>query len=79
MPFLPLSLVFALFLYSAFYFSLAIPLEGDDGVLYRFSPTSSNETDELVAWAEVRYRRGARLWLAFILHTHSCVIGIYGK
>ena len=69
MPFLHLHLVTALFLCSSFYLSLAIPLEGDDGVLYRFSPTSSNETDELVAWAEVRYRRGARLWLAFILHT----------
>ena len=69
MPILPLPLAFALFLYSAFYFSLAIALEGGNGILYRFSPTSSNETDELLAWAEVRYRRGARRWLAFILRT----------
>jgi hypothetical protein len=69
MPFLPLPLAFALFLFSAFYFSLAIPLEDGSGILYRFSPTSSNETDELLAWAEVRYRRGARHWLAFILRT----------
>ena len=70
---LPLPLVFALFLYSALYFSLAIPLEGGNGILYRFSPTSSNETDELLAWAEVRYRRGAQpfflssFWLALTL------------
>lgn len=69
MPFLSRSLVFALFLYSAFYFSLAIPLEDENGILYRFSPTSSNDTDELLAWAEVRYRHGARLSLAFILRT----------
>jgi hypothetical protein len=56
MAFLQLPLVLGLFLYSAFYFSLAIPSGGDNGVLYRFSPTSSNETDELLAWAEVRYR-----------------------
>jgi hypothetical protein len=69
MPFLPLPLAFSLFLCSAFYFSLAVPLEDGNGILYRFSPTSINETDELLAWAEVRYRRGARRWLAFIPRT----------
>lgn len=54
MPFLPLPLAFSLFLCSAFYFSLAVPLEDGNGILYRFSPTSINETDELLAWAELR-------------------------
>jgi hypothetical protein len=66
MPFLSLQLAFALFLYSAFYFSLAIPLDGDKGILYRFSPTSGNETDELLAWAEVSYRRGAQCFFFFL-------------
>ncbi|KAH9050170.1 hypothetical protein EDB84DRAFT_1555529 [Lactarius hengduanensis] len=54
MPSLPPRLALVLFLYSAVFFSLAIPLGGDNGLLYRFSPTSSNETDQLLAWAELR-------------------------
>ena len=70
MPFLPLHLVTALFLCSSFYLSLAIPLEGDNGILYRFSPTSGNETDELLAWAEVSYRRDAQCF-PFRFSVHS--------
>lgn len=54
MPSLPPRLALVLFLYSAVFFSLAIPLGGDNGLLYRFSPTSGNETDQLLAWAELR-------------------------
>ncbi len=64
MPFLPLPLAFILILYSAVCFSLAIPFGGDNGLLYRFSPASSNETDELLAWAEVRYRLSRATFLS---------------
>jgi hypothetical protein len=51
---LSLLLAFTLLHYSPALRSWAIPLESDGGVLYRFSPTSSNETEELLGWAEVR-------------------------
>ncbi|KAH9975486.1 hypothetical protein BGW80DRAFT_1251030 [Lactifluus volemus] len=51
---LSLSLAFTLLYYSSALRSWAIPLESDGGILYRFSPTSSNETEELLAWAELR-------------------------
>ena len=44
---------FALLFYTAI-LSWAIPLDDDSGILYRFSPASSNETEELLSWAEVR-------------------------
>ena len=65
MAFLSLPLALAVFLYSTVYFSLALPLSGDNGILYRFSPTSSNETDELLAWAEVRHRPSRAMFFFF--------------
>ncbi|KAI0300500.1 hypothetical protein B0F90DRAFT_1846663 [Multifurca ochricompacta] len=47
LPLLPLLFTFLIY-------SRAIPLKPENGILYRFSPTSSNETDELLAWAELR-------------------------
>ena len=44
----------SLLFYTAVLFSWAIPLDDDSGILYRFSPSSSNETKELLSWAEVR-------------------------
>ena len=49
-------LAFTLLFYTAVLFSWAIPLDDDSGILYRFSPASSNETEELLSWAEVRLR-----------------------
>ena len=46
-------LAFTLLFYTAVLFSRAIPLGEDSGILYRFSPASSNETEELLSWAEV--------------------------
>ncbi|KAI0291951.1 hypothetical protein BC826DRAFT_457103 [Russula brevipes] len=48
------SLAFAFLSYSAILFSWAIPFGNDTGILYRFSLTSSNETEELLSWAELR-------------------------
>lgn len=62
-----LSLAFTLFFYTAILFSWAIPLDDDSGILYRFSPASSNEIEELLSWAEVRRLRYA-----------SEIISIYG-
>jgi len=55
----PLSLAFTFILYSAILFSWAVPLDDDSGILYRFSPVSENEIEELLSWAKVRlgYRR----------------------
>jgi len=52
----PLSLAFAIILYPVILFSWATPLnhDHDNGFLYRFSPASSNETEGLLSWAEVR-------------------------
>lgn len=52
----PLSLTFVFLVYSVILSSRAIPLQvdNDSGILYRFSPASGNETDELLSWAEVR-------------------------
>ena len=47
-------LAITLLLHTAVLFSWAIPLDDDSGILYRFSPASSNETEELLSWAEVR-------------------------
>ena len=49
-------LAFTLLFYSAVLFSWAIPLDDDSGILYRFYPASSNETEELLSWAEVCLR-----------------------
>jgi hypothetical protein len=48
-----LSALILLF-YTAILFSWAIPLDDDSGILYRFSPASTKETEELLSWAEVR-------------------------
>lgn len=45
---------FTLIFYTAILFSWAIPLNDDSGILYRFSPASSRETEQLLSWAEVR-------------------------
>jgi hypothetical protein len=50
----PLSLAFTFILYSAILFSWAVPLDDDSGILYRFSPVSENEIEELISWAKVR-------------------------
>ena len=47
-------LAFTLPFYTAVLFSWSIPLDDDSGILYRFSPASSDETEELLSWAEVR-------------------------
>ncbi|KAF8504547.1 hypothetical protein F5888DRAFT_1799245 [Russula emetica] len=47
-------LAFTLLFYTAVLFSWAIPLDDDSGILYRFSPASSNETEELLSWAQLR-------------------------
>jgi hypothetical protein len=47
-------LALTLLFHTAVLFSWAIPLDDDSGILYRFSPASSNETEELLSWAEVR-------------------------
>ena len=52
-----LSLAITFLSYTAILFSWAIPVDDDSGILYRFSPSSSNETVELLSWAEVRYAR----------------------
>ncbi|KAI0254492.1 hypothetical protein BJV78DRAFT_1184679 [Lactifluus subvellereus] len=51
-----LLLAYAFLLYSPTVLSCqwAIPLENDAGILYRFTPASSDETEELLAWAELR-------------------------
>jgi hypothetical protein len=64
-------LAFTLPFYTAFLFSWAIPLDDDSGILYRFSPASSNETDELISWAEVRlpslrHVKRQHIWSPFI-------------
>ena len=41
--------------YIAVLFSSAIPLDDNSGILYRFSPASSKEMEELLSWAEVRH------------------------
>src|SRR5260370_13283847 len=52
--FLSSSLAFTLLLYASVLFSWAVPLDDHSGILYRFSPASSSETEELLSWAEVR-------------------------
>ena len=47
-------LAFTFLFYTALLFSWAIPLDDDSGILYRFSPASGEETEELLSWAEVR-------------------------
>lgn len=76
LPSLLLALTFLLS--SPTVLSWVIPLENHAGILYRFTPASSNETEELLALAEVRqlyhlanFRR--------IEHSVSCVDGICGK
>jgi len=49
-----LSLAFTFVLYSATLFSWAVPLDDDSGILYRFSPVSENEIEELISWAKLR-------------------------
>ena len=44
-----------LLFYTTVLFLWAIPLDDDSGILYRFSPASGNETEELLSWAEVRF------------------------
>jgi hypothetical protein len=62
---------------SSILFSWAIPVDDNSGILYRFSPSSSNETEELLSWAEVRYaRKIVSIYEAFI---YSCANGISGK
>jgi hypothetical protein len=55
LPSLVKMLLPSLLFYTAVLFSWAIPLDDDSGILYRFSPASSNETEELLSWAEVRH------------------------
>jgi len=62
----PSSIAFTFILYSAFLFSWAVPLNDDNGVLYRFHPISDNEIEELLSWAEVR--------LAFVTPGKSSII-----
>jgi hypothetical protein len=76
-------LAFTLLFYTAVLFSWAIPLDDDSGILYRFSPASSNETEELLSWAEVRLpplRQVNRrhIWSLFFAF-YSCANGICGK
>ncbi|KAF8483597.1 hypothetical protein DFH94DRAFT_722874 [Russula ochroleuca] len=47
-------LAFIFLLYTAILFSWAIPVDDDSGIIYRFSPASSNEIEELLSWAELR-------------------------
>ena len=48
------SLAIAFLSYTVILFPWAIPVDDDSGFLYRFSSNSSNETEELLSWAEVR-------------------------
>jgi hypothetical protein len=73
-------LAFVLLFYTAVLFSWAIPVDDDSGILYRFSPASSNETEELLSWAKVCLPslRQVNIWSLFFT-LHSCANGICGK
>ena len=77
-------LAITLLLHTAVLFSWAIPLDDDSGILYRFSPASSNETEELLSWAEVRLPslgqvNRQHIWNFFFFAFYSCESGIYGN
>jgi hypothetical protein len=83
---LPSSLAFAFVLYSTILLSCAIPLDNDSGILYRFSPISENEIEEIISWAEVRLAIVAPKEIIevffsfrFSFYFYSCANGIYGK
>jgi hypothetical protein len=50
----PLSIAFTFILYPVILLSWAVPFDDQSGVLYRFSPVSGNEIEELLEWAGVR-------------------------
>lgn len=74
-----MSFAFAFILYSLVLLSSAVPFDDQTGVLYRFSPVSENEIEELLSWAGVRLLRGPRQIFVLIFIFYSCVNGTCGK
>jgi len=76
----PLSFAFTFILYSVALLSSAVPFDDESGVLYRFSPVSENEIEELLSWAGVRRLLMIALCKSSSLFIfYSCVNGTCGK
>ena len=75
----PLSIAFTFILYPVVLLSWAIPFDDESGILYRFSPVSENEIEQLISWAGVRLLIIVAPWKSSSLCFYSCVNGTFGK